>query len=296
MLKPTLRVLLVEDNPGDARLLQETLSDIPGVNFHLTHVGSLADAVEAVGTGSFDIGLLDLGLPDAVGLDVVRRMHEIEPGLPLVVLTALNDERMAVESLQQGSQDYLVKANFDRQLLWRALRYSMERQRLQLEARNLSLIDDLTGLSNRKGFLTLASHQVRVASRSGRPFLVAFVDLDGMKHINDTFGHQEGNRALVETAGLLRDSFRQSDVIARLGGDEFAVLVTDASERSLTTVRNRVLEKVRLRNVQVDSRFSLSLSIGLVSSAGQAQPDIEAMLASADAEMYENKRLKAVTR
>lgn len=291
-----LRILLVEDNPGDARLVREVLRDIPGVQCQLTHATRLADALDIVGTESFDIGLLDLGLPDAVGIEAVQRLHQAAPSLALVVLSALNDERVAIQSLQEGSQDYLVKADIDNHLLWRALRYAMERQRLQLEVQSLSLVDDLTGLSNRKGFITLASHHVNIARRSGLPFLVGFVDLDDMKYINDTFGHQEGNRALVEVAGTLKDSLRQSDILGRFGGDEFVVLIANANEHSAATVRHRIFEKVTDRNARPGRRYALSLSIGLVSSHANNPPSLDELLAAADLKMYEDKREKRASR
>ena len=287
-----MTILLVEDNPGDARLLQEALSEIAAMSFELHHVDTVARAVAALGTRTFDIGLLDLALPDVQGLDVVRRIHDTAPDLPLVVLSALKDERVAVQSLQEGAQDYLVKAELDSNLLGRALRYAMERQRLQLDLRNLSLVDDLTGLSNRKGFMGLANHHVKLAARTGAPFLVGFIDLDDMKQINDTYGHQEGNRALVETANILRDSVRQSDILGRYGGDEFVVLVTDTHAKAISIVTDRVLEKTRSRNVHPERRYELSLSIGVVSSLSMRSPDLEQLIQDADAEMYRHKRDK----
>ena len=215
-----MTILLVEDNPGDARLLKETLLEISALTFELAHVETIAGAMALLTTTSFDIGLLDLGLTDAHGLEMVRRIHSAAPEMPLMVFSAVKDENLAIQSLHEGAQDYLVKAEVPSSLLWRALRYAMERQHLQLELRNLALVDDLTGLNNWKGFMALASHHLSLATRTGTPFLIGFIDLDGMKFINDTFGHQEGNRALVETASLLRDSFRQSDILARFGGDQ----------------------------------------------------------------------------
>jgi two-component system cell cycle response regulator len=290
-----MKILLVEDNPGDARLLDEALRDIAAVRFDLHHTETLARAVETLALHKFDIGLLDLGLPDANGLEVVRRIHETAPEMPLVVLSALRDERVAVQSLHEGAQDYLVKGELDANLLLRALRYAMERQHLQLELRNLSLMDDLTGLSNRKGFLSLANHHVKLAGRTRSSFLVGFIDLDGMKEINDTFGHQEGNRALVETANILRDSFRQSDILGRFGGDEFVVLVTEAEENSIAIVTKRVQDKVTSRNEHPDRRYQLSLSIGVVNSLSDHVldvPDLEHLLQQADALMYRHKQEK----
>lgn len=291
-----MKILLVEDNPGDARLLREALGEIAGVTFALTVIETLAQALDTLSTHTFDIGLLDLGLPDARGLEVVRRVHYRAPDMPLVVLSALKDEKLAVQSLHEGAQDYLVKAEFHGTSLWRALRYAMERQHLQLELRNLSLVDDLTGLSNRKGFLSLANHHVNVASRTATPFLVGFIDLDNMKVINDTFGHQEGNRALVETANILRNSFRQSDILARFGGDEFAVLVTEAIEDSISIVTHRVQDKVRSRNLHPDRPYELSMSMGIVTSHTVQPPDLEQLLQHADALMYQHKQQKRAAR
>src|SRR5262249_30987851 len=155
-----------------ARLLREGLREIDMLQFELSHVETLGRALEQVQRMTYDVGLLDLGLPDARGLEVVRRLHEAAPDLPLLVLTALKDEALAIQSLHEGAQDYLVKAEVDSGSLWRALRFAMERHQRQVGLLNLSLIDDLTGLTNRRGFLSLAGHHARLARRTGKPFLV----------------------------------------------------------------------------------------------------------------------------
>ena len=285
-----MKILYVEDNLGDARLLQEVLRELSPLRFDVTHVTTVEAALDAFRTTRFDVGLLDLGLPDAQGLEVVRRIHPATPETPLIVLTGLKDDHVAMESLQEGAQDYLVKTELERNLLWRAMRYAMGRQRVQLDLRNRALMDDLTGLNNREGFVTLAGHHVSVALRTEASFLVGFVDLDYMKQINDTFGHQEGNRALVETATILKDAFRQSDILARFGGDEFAVLVTDASEESIPILTIRLQDKVASRNARRERPYELSLSIGLVDSSSVESVDLDYMLNRADSLMYEQKR------
>lgn len=292
----TLHILLVEDNPGDVRLVREGLSEIDAPGFELAHADSLAGALDLLHARTFDAGLLDLGLPDARGLDVVRRINAAAPDMALVVLTGMSDQTVAIQSLKEGAQDYLVKARVDAESLWRALRYAMERQQLRQRLLSRALVDDLTGLTNRKGFLSLASHHAKLAHRTGKTFLVAFADLDRLKWINDTFGHQEGNRALVETARVLRDSFRQSDIIARYGGDEFVVLVTDASADSADTVIERVQTKVEMRNFLRGRRYELSLSIGVASSRTTHTPNIARLLAQADARMYQAKQSRRASR
>lgn len=161
---------------------------------------------------------------------------------------------------------------------------------------NLSLVDDLTGLYNRKGFLALAEHRVRLAYRTGEPFSVAFVDLDGLKSINDTFGHMAGNRALTDAANVLRDCFRQSDVLARLGGDEFAVFVAEAEESKIAGIMGRIQQNLDACNNAPEREYRLSFSIGIVSSTSAQDSDLETLLGKADRLMYEQKRNKGLPR
>jgi len=284
------KILLVEDNPGDARLLRECLAETAELPFELFHRATLAEALESLAKESPDVILLDLGLPDARGLDSVRRARRAAPEVPLLVLTGMSDGDLAVRALQEGAQDYLVKGQIDGALIWRALRYAAERQRVQLELLSLSLTDELTGLNNRRGFMTLAGHHLKVAYREDKPFLIGFVDLDGLKQINDTFGHQEGNRALVETANLLKDTFRQSDILARLGGDEFAVLIAEATEDRIGTVTDRIQQKLEVCNAAPNRKYPLHFSIGIVPGEAGRHCDLEQLLHEADALMYQQKQ------
>ena len=172
----------------------------------------------------------------------------------------------------------------------------MERHRVQLGALTLALIDDLTGFNNRRGFLALAEHHANLAYRTGKTFLLAFVDLDGLKRINDTFGHQEGNRALVDTSIVLRDSFRQSDILARLGGDEFAILIAEAAENDIEAVHHRIYRKLRSFNAEPGRRYDLSFSVGIVPNDATQHSNLEQLLSQADALMYRQKQSKKDSR
>jgi two-component system cell cycle response regulator len=289
------KVLLVEDNPGDARLVKEALSELAKPPLELVHCETLAKAVEFCSKNVPDAILLDLGLPDSQGLDTVRRIHAAANNAPIAVLTVRDEEELAVQALHEGAQDYLPKSQITGALLWRALRYAMERQHIQLELLNLSLIDELTGLNNRRGFLALGEHYVKLASRLESLFMVAFADLDGMKEINDAFGHQEGNRALVETANILRDSCRRSDILGRIGGDEFAILIVDADTMCGNVVHHRIQQKLHSRNASPSRRYPLSLSVGLIAAGVTQHADLERLLNEADAAMYNEKQSKKTT-
>lgn len=126
-----LRLLMVEDNPGDARLLQEELKEVASARFEVRHVTRLAEAVAAVGEPGVDVVLLDLSLPDGHGLSNIERMLQAAPALPLVVLTGTDDEQLAMKAVHAGAQDYLVKGQATGPLLVRALRYAIERKRAE---------------------------------------------------------------------------------------------------------------------------------------------------------------------
>jgi DNA-binding NarL/FixJ family response regulator len=123
-------ILLVEDNPGDARLVRETLNEQDPHQAKLIHVGCMREAEQYLAEHTVDIILLDPGLPDAQGLEAVRRAHIAAPGVTLVVLTNLDDESLASQAMQEGAQDYLVKGQIETRALLRALRYAIERKRL----------------------------------------------------------------------------------------------------------------------------------------------------------------------
>jgi diguanylate cyclase (GGDEF)-like protein len=166
----------------------------------------------------------------------------------------------------------------------------LQRQADQLRA--LSLVDELTGLYNRRGFLTLATQQLKLCDRSMRSALLVFVDLDGMKRINDELGHEYGDVALVETASVLRQCFRYSDVVARLGGDEFVVLAVEADPPSVEGVTERLYEKLAEMNARPERKFELKFSVGIAPYDPSKLEMVEEVLARADGLMYEQKRLR----
>ncbi len=164
-----------------------------------------------------------------------------------------------------------------------------ERKRLEEDLRALSLVDELTGLYNRRGFLTLARHQQKISARTGKEMLLAYADVDGLKRINDTFGHDAGDAVLVEIGKIIKESFRGSDLTARLGGDEFAVLAPETSAPCSEQLKARLEEKVRSRLAGSASPFKLSLSIGMICCDPREPDSIEELLAKADLVMYAQK-------
>jgi diguanylate cyclase (GGDEF)-like protein len=289
-----IRILLVGE-AREARRLRGLLESDGSEQFRIAHVTAMKLATERLSRDDTDVLLLDIGPDHSQGRAIVRAATTTAPHVPTVILSESEDESLAVESLQQGAQDFLAKGRLDCAGLERSLRYAIERHRVQKTLQSLSLIDDLTGLHNRRGFLALAEQHLRLILRKGAALLV-YVDLDEMKTINDTYGHSEGNRALIATANVLRASFRQSDILARLGGDEFCVLMTDACQNTADQVRKRLKQRVDLTNARSNACFRLSLSIGIAQVPVVHQPSLEELIRLADTLMYEEKRNKLAPR
>jgi diguanylate cyclase (GGDEF)-like protein len=292
VIRQRTRVLLVEDNPGDARLVREALNEGAPEEFALQVASSLQQALENLAPAAepMDVVLLDLSLPDSQGLETYRAIHARNPAVPVLVLSGLNDESIALKAVNEGAQDFLRKSRADSELLPRSIRYAIERHRMLEQVRQLAVADELTGLMNRRGFLLLAEHQRSLADRKGTALSLVFVDIDHFKSINDTFGHEEGDRALKELARLLLRTFRRSDVVARIGGDEFIVMMPDINPEGMQIVLDRV--RTNFAAFNQDSGFSWRLSISLgVAVYDSAHPvTLEALMASADQSMYQAKQ------
>jgi two-component system, cell cycle response regulator len=285
-----IRILLVGE-AKDACRIRGVLDTEDSSQFHIAHVADLDLAAERLSSDPADILLLDLGSKQQQGRAFVQAARAAAPDTPMVILAESEDELLAVEALRQGVQDFLAKDHVNRPALVRALRFSIERHRLQKDLQNLSLIDDLTGLHNRRGFLALAEQHLRMIQRKGAALLI-YLDLDDLKLINDSYGHLEGNRALIVTANVLRACFRQSDILARLGGDEFCVLMTDAREDSAQQVRKRLQQRTDFINTLSSWPFRLSLSVGIADVPVVHQPSLDQLMRIADTHMYEEKRNK----
>jgi diguanylate cyclase (GGDEF)-like protein len=173
--------------------------------------------------------------------------------------------------------------------LQRTVLCAVKQSLLDRELRSLALTDDLTGFYNRRAFLALATQQLRVAIRKNEGLLLFFADVDYLKRINDTWGHREGDLALVRTADALEQTFRNSDILARLGGDEFAVLALEASSQHQDVILRRLEKKLKASNAG-ESRYELSLSVGAARFDPMNPVSLGELLTRADQSMYGQKR------
>lgn len=287
-----IQILLVEGDPIDARRLVRMLRQSGTPRFRLRRAQKLRQAKRHLQNGRADVALVDLSLPDANGLDIVVETQRTAPSVPLVALSGTADDRLAAQALQLGAQDFLVKSEINANQLARALSFAMARQQAQLQLRSLSLLDELTGLHNRRGFISLAEQHLKLTSRQGVRSSLIFIDVDNLKYINDNFGHREGDYALQQVAALLRECFRESDIIGRLGGDEFCILLSHTGETGDLLVRERLFQLIGRSNENSGRFYSLSVSLGIVDVSGPHE--LEQQISRADALMYEHKRAKQI--
>jgi diguanylate cyclase len=281
-------VIVVEDSPDYALLAETMLQDIFGEELTVHHARLVADAEEHLRTNGADCVLLDLSLPDAVGLQALEQVQAIAPELPIVVLSGSDDEALAVQAVHEGAQDYLVKRIVDAEILGRAIRYAIERKRSELELSFLALHDPLTGLPNRALFEDRLTVALARARRRSTGVAVLFLDLDRFKVINDSLGHQMGDRLLVGVADRLRRLMRPSDTIARFGGDEFLVLCDDIQgEKDAVAIAQRLTEGLAAPFLLDEHEVFAGASIGIALSDGESTP--EDLIRDSDQTMYRAK-------
>jgi diguanylate cyclase (GGDEF)-like protein/PAS domain S-box-containing protein len=170
-----------------------------------------------------------------------------------------------------------------------------ELKRMEVKLQTLSLTDELTGLYNRRGFFTLAEQQIKMANRNKSGIFLLYADLDNLKGINDKFGHKEGDAALIEAAGILKESYRESDIIARIGGDEFAVIPVGTSLDNIEIIKIRFYKNLETYNRKRNSANNLSVSIGISYYDPLFPCSIDELMAQADKRMYEQKRHRKKT-
>jgi diguanylate cyclase (GGDEF)-like protein len=171
--------------------------------------------------------------------------------------------------------------------VWGAVKQAL----LDRELRYLALTDDLTCLFNRRGFFAAATQQLKLAQRNGQNLLLLFCDVDNLKKINDTYGHHEGDLALIRTADALEKSLRGSDILSRLGGDEFVALASETSNQTQEIILHR-LDKNLKKSGATESGYDLSLSVGVARFDPKRAITLGELMVRADQDMYGQKRNK----
>lgn len=285
-----IKILLVEDNAVDAHLTKDILAEWSIEQFDITHVTRLSEAFPQLGRETFDAVLLDLSLPDGYGLPTLRQVQAANPTIPIIVLSGVSDQSLALQAVQNGAQDYLVKGQGHPELLARSIRYAIERKRAEERLTYLAQYDHLTGLVNRTLFRDRLVQAMARSKRLQQPLGLMLLDLDRFKAVNDTMGHDVGDQLLKAVAERLRDCVREVDTVARMGGDEFTIIVEGlSSEQDICLVARRITESLGEPFNLNGQRASIGVSIGITVYPSDDH-EIDELLKHADAAMYRAKQ------
>lgn len=305
-----IQILIVED---ESLIAEDISMSLQGFGYEVAGIAASGEvAVEDVRRLAPDVVIMDIVLQGA--MDGIEAAGIITGNYqtPVIMLTAYAEESIVARAAERVPHAFLLKPFNARELhiaveitllrhrLEQNLRDRnrelktelMEHRRMQRRFEELAMVDELTGVYNRRGFYRLMEQQISIARRSGSNLVLGFFDLDNMKMINDAFGHEEGDRALVSAASVLRRIFRGSDLIARWGGDEFTVLMIDAENDVDGVLENRIRSRVDEYNRENGAAYPLSFSWGLVACDPTSMNDIEAAIKRADETMYLRKNGK----
>ncbi|MEG4420244.1 diguanylate cyclase [Microcoleus sp. LAD1_D5] len=300
----------MDDTPDNLRLLAKILES-HGYIVRKALNGRMA--LQGVHRDPPSLILLDINMPEMNGYEVCQKLKALEASaqIPVIFISAIERLENKLRAFELGGVDYITKPFQEQEVLMRVknqLLIQQQRQQLieqnqrleheiqerlkaEAEVRQLSVTDQLTGLYNRRGFFLLAEQQLKIAQRTQTSYCILFADLDGLKKINDTFGHEMGDRVIVDAAQILKQTFRDADIVARLGGDEFALFITNFSSDSSTNFQSRLQENIDCFNQQSERAY-ISISLGVQFGELNNEVLLEQLLAKADKLMYEHKRTK----
>jgi diguanylate cyclase (GGDEF)-like protein len=312
LLQPanTINILLVDDTPDNLRLLVKILES-QGYLVRKALNGRMA--LQGAHRQPPNLILLDITMPEMDGYEVCQQLKasEVTANIPIIFISALDRTDNKVRAFEMGGQDYITKPFQEWEVLMRVKNQLLiqqqqqqliqqnqrlqqeivERLKAEAEVRHLSLTDELTGLYNRRGFFLLAEQQLKIARRTQSPCYLLFADLDGLKQINDTLGHERGDGVIADTAQILKQTFRDADIVARLGGDEFAILILARSDCT-NDFHIRLQTSIDRFNQECDRPYQLSMSVGVQFCAFTDDVSLGHLLALADKLMYKHKRMK----
>ncbi|MEA2445733.1 MAG: two-component system, cell cycle response regulator, partial [Thermoleophilales bacterium] len=261
-----------------------------GGHFEMVHLERLAEAKQFLRQSRVACVLLDLTLADSSALDGLIDLRNVAPEIPIVVVTADDDESRAVKAVQAGAQDYLIKDRMDSEQLYRSVRYAIERKRGELLLAHQALHDPLTGLPNRTLFVDRLTLALAQSERRTTAVAVLFLDLNDFKSVNDRFGHAAGDSVLRTVAGRLLSSMRPGDTVARFGGDEFTILSPEiARDPDAMTIAKRLTVAMAAGFEVADGAVELSTSIGIALARG-IDKKADAVVHLADEAMYRAKQ------
>ena len=287
-----IKILYVEVEIDHAILIRELIKEIKNVNYEMTHVQHLEEALFKLDNERYDIVMLDLALHCNKGLDNITTVCKRVLDVPVVVMTSKEDESMAIKTLQRGAEECLATGEMNSHALSRILSYAIMRHKGRVELQSLSLVDDLTGLYNQRGFMLFAQQQLSIAKRTKRGMIFFFIHLEGLNQISEKFGLQYEDLAKIETANILKEVFRESDIIACHSKNEFTAIAIESFYANNEIIIARLLDELESRNKQENRSYTLSLCIGTAYYDTEELCTIDELINRAKESMTEQKKNK----
>jgi len=252
------------------------------------HHERVSDAVDYLAGARVSCVLLDASGPELEPMSALARLKAARADVPIVVLGADGNSTLALAAVQAGAQDFLVRDEVDAGSLERSIRYAIDRKRTEVQLAHLAVHDHLTGLPNRSVFEDRLEHALQRRRDGQGGVAVLFIDLDGVKRLNDSFGHGAGDDVLREAGVRIRAAVRPHDTVARVGGDEFTVLCEGVHGEGALTIGRRIAEELARLLVIDGHEIVLQASIGVV-LAGRERVTAEELLQQSDDAMYRAK-------
>jgi len=282
-------VLLLEDDEYDAAVTTELLEHHSSRPFKVTRVRYLKDAMTLAREIDFKIAILDMGLPDSAGLMAVLKVIKVNNRTPIVVLTGVDDNELALDAMRMGAQDYLPKAQLNSKALERVVVHAIHRKTLEGEGRALAYTDMLTGTVNRTQLHERWARMVERSDNAGCQIGVLSVDLINFEAVNKKHGYGAGDSLLIHITKELKSALYKTDMVSRLGDDDFVAVVENIkSIDDLLTIKSRVAHVLADSFEYKGKMVDYSVRVGCTLSDPQYKEQLVAAIKRADDDMYAN--------
>jgi two-component system cell cycle response regulator len=291
----SFKIVVADDSPIYRKLVQGVLAP---KGYTILFAKDGREALDTLAKHKPSLVITDWEMPDITGLELCRRIrHDQDSYTYIVLLTSNSGKDHVIEGLAAGADDYLTKPFHSGELLARVgvgrrvveLHQQIQSKNLQLQ--ELALTDSLTGLPNRRAVGDWAQRELSAAARHKFPFWVVVADLDHFKSVNDTYGHEAGDRVLKRFAELLRANTRASNMCGRIGGEEFVTMLTHVDRRGVQIAIERIRRQLENETFSFGGRAAaITASFGIADLEGQALPQFDELLRNADAALYSAKR------
>jgi diguanylate cyclase len=285
-------VLIVDDNIVDRILISELVDVLAPYSLgEMLQANSCEEAQQLLKKYQPSCCLIDYMMPGANGSEFIKAIREEEHNqhIPIIMMTGEGNEKVAVDIMRNGAQDYLVKGDITKDLLNHSIKNAIHTCQLQCQLQYLAHYDTLTGLLNRALFLDRLQSAIDKCDRYQHRCSVLYIDVDNFKQVNDNYGHHEGDEILKAVAARMKASCRNTDSPARLGGDEFAILLDCIDEEHTNKTAEKILREVSQPIVIGEHSLTISLSIG-VAYYPKTATNMQELLQQADEAMYQAKQ------